>query len=177
MNINRQFQSLHTGEYSNKWVLKQIIERDICYLYHQLSSYSYIMGDLYFGEVYNLPYWEYLDVESLDLHIDDNERDFIIESCLVMILTMAWEQIDGAGCYINNKVDKILQCLKSFIPKNEKQIELQRIALNAVDLAANSSNELDEQVYKESIWVHKEFIRNYFRHIVYDFDNNSYFKE
>lgn len=78
----------------------QHIEKDICFLYHQLSSYSYIMGDLDYNEHYRLPYWDFINIKS---PMNDYEKAFIQEGCLVLILTMAWEQIEGAGCYINDK--------------------------------------------------------------------------
>ena len=177
MEINQQFQNLHMENPNSKWVLKQLIERDICYLYHQLSSYSYIMGDLYFGEVYNLPYWDFINIDCLELQISDEDANFIREGCLVMLLTMAWEQIDGAGSYINDKIKKIIDCLNIFEPNNEKQIELQKIVLQAVNHAKHPCEELYKQVSEKSDWVHKEFVREYYRQIVYDFDNNPYFNK
>ncbi len=79
---NHAIQSLHTqGEPEVDWVAVQEVERDICLLYHQLADYSYIMGDLYYGNVYALPYWEYLCVPGLD----ESQQEFIREGCLVMI--------------------------------------------------------------------------------------------
>jgi hypothetical protein len=64
--INRQFQDRHVaGSDIDRWVELQQVERDICLLYHQLSDYSYIMGDLYYGSVYALRYWDFLDVEGI----------------------------------------------------------------------------------------------------------------
>ncbi|KLU02753.1 hypothetical protein RISK_005049 [Rhodopirellula islandica] len=48
------------------WTEVQRVERDICLLYHQLADYSYIMGDLCYGDVFSLPYWEYLQIEELE---------------------------------------------------------------------------------------------------------------
>src|SRR5712691_1560834 len=87
----------HSPGASVDWVLKQQVERDICLLYHQLADYSYIMGDLYYGPVFGLPYWEYLDFPDLD----GADREFLRDGCLVMILAMAWDQIDGSGVYIS----------------------------------------------------------------------------
>ena len=43
-----------------EWADKQRVERDVLLLYHQLADYSYIMGDLYYGTVFALPYWDVL---------------------------------------------------------------------------------------------------------------------
>ncbi len=57
MKINRQFQALHSPDPDcTDWHTVQIVERDICLLYHQLADYSYVMGDLYYGDIYSLPY-------------------------------------------------------------------------------------------------------------------------
>ncbi len=72
--ISGQFQDLHSpnnGE--TDWQTIQRVERDICLLYHQLAEYSYIMGDLYYGDVYALPYWDYLNLQTLE----PDQRAFI----------------------------------------------------------------------------------------------------
>jgi len=100
MKLNRQFQDQHMEQQSANWVLKQQLERDICLLYHQLANYSYIMGDLYYGDVFALAYWDHLQLPA----IDDADRDFIRDGCLVMILAMASECIDGTGSYLRPHV-------------------------------------------------------------------------
>ena len=66
--INRQFQDRHVaGSDIDRWVELQQVERDICLLYHQLSDYSYIMGDLYYGSDVAAPVFADVIAESLRL--------------------------------------------------------------------------------------------------------------
>ncbi len=97
MKINRQFQALHSPDPDKTdWHAVQIIERDICLLYHQLADYSFIMGDLYYGDIYSLPYWEYLSAS----HLEPERQAFIRNGCLVMLYAMASEVLDGSGSYL-----------------------------------------------------------------------------
>ncbi len=83
------------GEYEVDWVQIQVVERDICLLYHQLADYSYIMADLDYGAVFALPYWDYLDVAG----VPGSQRDFLRDGCLVMIFAMASVVLDGSSAY------------------------------------------------------------------------------
>ncbi|MBN1511612.1 MAG: hypothetical protein JXB13_06325 [Phycisphaerae bacterium] len=85
------------------------------------------MGDLSYGDVYAIPYWEYLDPTGLR----PEDCRFIQEGCLVMILAMAWAQIDGACSYIRQFLQQIQQCLNSLVIQDE----LGQRLLNAVKLA------------------------------------------
>ena len=38
------------------WAEVQELERDILLLFHQLAEYNHVMGDLYYGDVFALPY-------------------------------------------------------------------------------------------------------------------------
>ena len=90
MKINRQFQDIHSPlPTETDWCRIQIVERDICLLYHQLASYSWIMEDLYYGSVYALPYWRYLNISALET----KRQAFIRNGCLVMLYAMASEEL------------------------------------------------------------------------------------
>jgi hypothetical protein len=171
MKINRQSQDLHIRDGGSvDWVLKQQVERDICLLYHQLANYSYIMGDLYWGSVFGLPYWEYLDWRGLD----DSDRMFIRDGCLVMLLTAAWEQIDGAGSFINQHIPACRAAIARVevdTPETEKLLRAVRLALDAAATGSESGCELDEL----SAWVHVHYVRGYFDRTATEFRTNPYF--
>ena len=157
------------GGESDKWIELQCVERDICLLYHQLANYSYIMADLYFGSVYELPYWNYLDV----LDIDADRRDFIRHGCLVMILAMTWDQIDGSH-YLGPNIthcETAIDRLTIDDPTTKRLVDVVKRALTA----AKQGSEPDERV-QDSNWVHEQFIRRYFRERANEFDTNPYFK-
>jgi hypothetical protein len=106
MKMKRQFQDSHSASRLGHWVLKQQIERDICLLFHQLADYSSIMGDLSYGDVFALPYWEYLDFPD----VDPEERNFLRDGCLVMILAMASECVDGTGSFLAAHIPECFGC-------------------------------------------------------------------
>jgi hypothetical protein len=174
MDINLKFQKKHDQNPNNEWELIRHLERDICFFYHQLSSYSFIIGDLDFAEYYNLPYWNYI---NRDFRLTENELCFIKNGCLVLILAMALEQIDDAGCYIDDKIDIILDNLKQFEPQDEKQNELHDIVTLALNSIKHQNRELYDLLKNKSIWVHEEFVRGYFRELVNEFDSNPYFNK
>ena len=116
MKINRQFQALHAHGGWVDWVLKQHLERDICLLYHQMANYSYIMGDLYYGSVFGLAYWEYIDFPGLDAA----DHDFVRDGCLVMILAMAGIRLTGSGAYINPYIPACREAIASLVLEGEE---------------------------------------------------------
>ena len=120
MDINEHFQKLHTVNGNNQWIEKQKLEKDILLLFHQLSSYSYLMGDLYYSELYSLPYWKYIDNNYWQIDINEEDKQFIEIGCLVMIATMAMEIIDEAGSFILKTLDAIEASMSSYNPMNQK---------------------------------------------------------
>jgi hypothetical protein len=171
MKINRQFQDLHRDGGATDWVLKQEVERDICLLYHQLADYAYIMGDLYYGSVFGLPYWEYLDFPGLD----EADRNFLRDGCLVMILAMAWDQIDGSGAYLGPHIPACRAAIERLICEDEDGEKLARTVRLALDVAEQGGTETPE-LLELSSWAHHRYVRGYFRQIAQDFDTNPYFR-
>lgn len=168
--INKQ------GEF-DKWDMIEVIERDISFLYYQLSSYSYVMGDLRYNTYYKLPYWDYLDTSDLRYSIDDDRIDFIREGCLIIILAMTWDIIDGSGFFIQDKLDVIKNRLKKFEPQNENQAKLHNIVVETVNFALYPDKEMYSDIKIKSIWVHKEFVRGYYRKMINEFDTNPYYNK
>jgi hypothetical protein len=172
MEINRQFQDLHTNSGHVDWVMIQQVERDICLLYHQLAEYSYIMGDLDYGSVFNLPYWEFLDLDGVPL----DQKEFIQNGCLVMILAMAWDLIDGSGNYISPYISTCKAALSKITFVDEISSKLIHAVRLALDIAEQDNSESDELMNLSS-WVHKEFVQGYFCKMAADFANNPYYKK
>ncbi len=143
----------------------QQVERDICLLYHQLADYSYIMGDLDFGTVFNLPYWNYLDVPD----IEPVRQRFLREGCLVMILTMAWDLLDGSGVWFSLYRSICKKAVGNLVPENDRMSKLIHTVKMALDYAENGQ-EVSRELAESSQWVHREFIIGYFRQMVQKFD-------
>jgi len=171
--INRQFQDPHMpGSNTDRWIELQQVERDICLLYHQLSDYSYIMGDLYYGTVYALRYWEFLDVEG----IEPDRQSFIRQGCLMMILAMAWDSIDGSGAYLQPHLTEISAAVEDCSPGDVRTRKLRSGVKLALEIVSESRGETTELI-DLSNWAHREFVRGYFRGITREFDTNPYFGE
>ena len=149
------------------WVEKQEVERDICLLYHQLTEYSYIMGDLYFGTVFRLPYWQYLAISG---PLDSEDAAFIRDGCLVMILAMAWETIDGAGSYIRDFEDECIASLESLEAEDQKTLRLLEVVATALRIVKRGGNQVTEdamrQLTEDSRWVHHQYVEGYYTRAV-----------
>ena len=175
MEINRKFQDQHTGGDGVDWVQIQLVERDICLLYHQLADYSYVMADLYYGSVFALPYWEYLDVAG----VPDSQRDFLRDGCLVMIFAMALEVIDGSGAYLT--MDRArLSSVKEAVAKLQGLDEQRELLVGhvrrAVEGASNPTPELELEASTASVWIHEKFVRPYFETRAQAFRENPYYR-
>ncbi len=152
------------------WALKQRVEADICLLFHQLADYSYIMGDLYYGDVFSLPYWEFLDMKG----IDEVDRRFIRDGCLVMILAMCSEYIDQTGTYIHNYLEICQRRLSCIAPGDEKSARLLTAVALALQTAQDGKAE-SKELTESMAWVHREYVLGYFRRKVHEFDSNPYY--
>jgi hypothetical protein len=121
MMTNRKDQDIYTQcEFGTDWVLVEEVKKDICLLYHTLRRYGFIMGDLNYSEVYSMRYWRFLDMTGLP----DDGRRFIRDGCLVMILAMCWEVIDGSGSYLIKYLDECTSRVSKLVPEDEDSIKL-----------------------------------------------------
>ena len=144
------------------------VERDICYLYHELSEYSGIMGDLAYGSVYAQPYWEFLDLNVWQM--PEEERCFIRDGCLVMLLAMAWDVIDGSGSYLMKHLSPCQQAVAVIEAENEntkRLVETVMIALEAVEKGSQGGESLRGaplwHLENLSVWVNREIVGGYFQ--------------
>ena len=174
--INERFQSLHVdGTPEIDWVTIQEIEKDICLLYHQLSDYAFIMDDLYFGTVFVLPYWNFLDIKELD----DRERKFIREGSLVIIYAMICAEAGGSSLYLSSKKEMYKQCkdkIESCVPENADQKLILKSIKYCFELI--DKNKIgDTSIFSNSTEIHKRFVRRYFNTISNNFKKNKYFKD
>lgn len=168
--INQESEALHLQARLHEGVEIQKVERDICLLYRQLAEYSYIMGDLCYGTVYALPYWNYLDVRD----VKEDNRKFLREGCLVMILAMAWDMIEGSGAYLAPHIAACRSALDALSVGDERTTKLIRVVREAlVDAEEGTVSPGAEAL---SSWVHEEFVKGYFRGIAQDFETNPYYR-
>jgi hypothetical protein len=89
---------------------------------------------------------------------------------------MSWDMIDGSGAYLQPHLTEVSVALKACSPEDADTRKLLAAAKLALEFAAEGRDETPELV-NLSNWVHKKFIRGYFRDIAGDFDTNPYFGE
>jgi hypothetical protein len=174
--INEQFQSRHIdGKSDIDWVKLQEIEKDICLLYHQLASYSFIMDDLYFGSVFNLPYWNFLDIQELE----DEKRRFIREGSLVFIYAIILGEAGGSSTFLSCEKERCKQCkekIDSCVSENSDERLILESIKHCFELI--EKNEIgDTSIFSNSTEIHKRFVRRYFDTISNEFKKNEYFKD
>jgi len=156
---NKEFYAILMKDRDIDWTNIWEVERDICCLYHELSEVRGIIGDLAFGSLYTLSYWEFLDLSAFQM--PETERRFIREGCLVFILAMAWDVIDGSGSYLLDKIGQCQQAVNDLIAIDDKERQLiftVNLALATVENNAGSSDELEQL----SVWVNQIYVCGYF---------------
>jgi hypothetical protein len=118
------------------------------------------MGDLAYGSRYTLPYWEFLNLQGPN--ITDENRCFIRDGCLVMILAMSWDIMDGSGSHLKGKIDLCRQAIGELEAENDRTAKLIRVVSLALDMAEQGHCRNDE-IGESSVWVNYEYVHGYFR--------------
>ncbi|MGR3274028.1 hypothetical protein ACSYAD_02850 [Acaryochloris marina NIES-2412] len=140
------------------WVEVQELERDIVLLYHQLIVYSNIMGDLDYGSVFGLPYWDYLN----PIGLDQDRGVFVQEGCLVMLLAIAWGQLDGSVGYLDQRHQAISKSISRCHPLGKDGLRLLNHVRAVFEFALTTDSSNSDPLLTESAWVHRMFVRGYF---------------
>lgn len=132
--------------------IKQI-EKDICFLYHELSEYSFIMGDLDYHNLYNREYWSFINVDS---------DSFILHGCLIMVLAMIWDWMEESGNFIEDKVSYYLNAMATLYGQSEEEFRLIETVNNGLDIVSKDRQK-DEKFEIDSQWAFEIFVKGYFR--------------
>jgi hypothetical protein len=133
------------------------------------------MGDLYYNELYKIPYWRYLNNNYWHITICEEDKQFIETGCLVMIATMAMEIIDEAGTFMLNSLDAIETSLNLYNPVNLELLNLKELVMKLL-LHVKTGEFTGRDIIDTSIKIHKEFVRNFYNKKVYEFEHNDYYK-
>jgi hypothetical protein len=131
--------------------------RDVCFLYHELSAYRHIMGDLDYANDYPLEYWILLN------RIDTGQSDdrFIRGGILVLMLAMLADVFDGSGDSISRHAEAISRELEQFVPEDDTMLRLAEAVEHGLRLLANSAS-ADDRFDTDSCWAYDTFVRSYF---------------
>jgi hypothetical protein len=158
------------GEPQIDWVKVQEIEKDICLLYHQLSSRSQEIGDLYFGDVFKLPYWNFLDIKCLDA----SRRKFIREGSLMFIFAMVLEEAGGFGAYLSFEGGRLSAC-KNKIEECEPENDDERLLIGSIKsgFAIIENNKIgDVSLHDDPAEIYEKFVKKYFSEMSENFKEN-----
>ena len=131
--------------------------RDVCFLYHELSAYRHIMGDLDFANDYPLDYWTLIN------RIDTGRSDdrFTRGGILILLLAMLQDVFDGSGDYVSRHAKDISRELGRFIPEDDRMLRLAESVEHGLGLLANSAS-ADDRFNADACWAYETFVRRYF---------------
>jgi hypothetical protein len=139
------------------WVLLQEVKRDICFLFHEQTEHPRIDGDLAYGTFYRLPYWEFLTAD-----IPPDDRAFVREGCLVMILAMAWDLIQHSGSFLADRIETCRLAVTGVEAEDERTATLLATVRLALD-TAERGEAADDRLEELSVWVNATVICGYFQ--------------
>jgi len=138
--------------------------RDICYFYHEQACWGTgaLYADLSFGRIYKLPYWSYIWFDSDSLSAD--EIQFVRDGCLMLVLTMCLDTIEGSGTYIvlYELVETCRREINSGVTHDVdslKLIEGTNLALDIVEGEVGKDNEIGIL----STWAKQTIVGRYFK--------------
>lgn len=133
------------------------LTRDVCFLYHELSAYRHIMGDLDFSNDYPLEYWTLIN------RIDTGRNDdrFIRGGILVLMLAMLQDVFDGSGDWVSRCAKDISRELEQFIPEDDTMLRLAESVEHGLELLGTSAT-ADDRFKADVCWAYDTFVRRYF---------------
>jgi len=135
------------------------LNKDICYFYHIQSEYKKFMPDLDFTAEFSLPYWSILKNISQD-------ENFLKIGCILIILLMALDKIDGSGDSLSKKYPECKDAIESVIPYSENEKKLKDMTYGILESAKNSTS-LSIIENEFLVWAYKEFIEGYFKRAIH----------
>ncbi len=139
----------------------ELLQRDIVSSFHEYVDYAGVMGEMDWGLVYSLPYWEYLDLEGMY----EDERVFIRDGCLLLILAMAFNAFDHHGGSKGNRISRHAEdCIDAVNHVRSDDADTQALT-DAVLYAINrvkSGQGWDKYMMHAAVWAFRRYVATYF---------------
>jgi len=112
----------------------EMAKRDVCFFYEeQLQWEASISGQLSFGQIFNLPYWDYLDLRG---EISQGDRHFVRRGSLLLLLSECLEFFDDLGTYYlidNEKLMSLKNSVRGFSSTDKTEAEVRDLILVMVE--------------------------------------------
>ena len=131
--------------------------RDICYLYHDLAGYRFIMGDLDYAAEYDFPYWQVVN------RIDTGtlEDRFIRGGILILVLAKMQDVFDGSGDSLTVELCDYQRSLSDFIPEDDEMLRLLQAVEHGLNIVKSGGTK-DDLIEREMCWAYNAFVNAYF---------------
>ena len=114
------------------------------------------MPDLDYSKEFSLPYWTHLKDYT------DTENQFYKYGCMLFILLLALDKIDGSGDRLSKVYESCVEAVESVIPYSLNEDRL-KVFLLAVLTKSENGVALSREEEKEQSWVYSEVVEGYFR--------------
>ena len=111
------------------------------------------MGDLDYNNLYNRKYWRLI-------HVDTDP--FILNGCLILVLAMIWDWIDGSGNFIEDKILYYKNAIKHLYGQSEEEFRLIETVNKGLDIVAKNQQK-DSKFEIDSLWAYNTFVNGYFQ--------------
>ena len=114
------------------------------------------MPDLDYSKEFSLPYWVLLKKYT------DTESQFYKYGCMLFILLLALDKINGSGGSISKVSASCVEAVQSVIPYSLNENRLKELLLAVLNKSENGKT-LSREEEQELSWVYREVVEGYFR--------------
>lgn len=150
----------HLGPYE-----LEMLKRDILFFYDEQSNHATISGELSFGQTFNLPYWDYLDLRGF---INQDDKNLIRRGSSLILLSECLEFFEDLGTYYLIDDEKLLSvedAMEKFNPTDTTEEEIRELILVMISKIKMKDNTWEKN------W--DEFLNRFFVTEVYGFYRNK----
>lgn len=148
------------------------VKRDILLVFHEYAAHGYINEFPGWGYDFDLPYWDFLNNPGLDPPDDCFFRD----GCLIILLGMALDPIDGAGDYIRQYVPICRERFREVPEIDDRSGRLflaVQLAFDLIDRDRPWESDDHKLLFIEVGWAYKAFVQAYYRDFVEEFERRE----
>lgn len=159
----------------------QIIKKDICFLYHELTvellnnkDAMLLDGDMAFETLYTNDYWEMIktisdiEQEGTNNYVDDKYFDltFLGEGCLIIIFLMAMENINGYGSYIADHLEQSENAIVLAKKTSISPILVNDVSFTLKLVGSEVSTNHENRLREIALNIYNNYVKKYFQTMI-----------